>query len=357
MNASPAIELAAWKHASARFGSPAARSGSARRGRMVRCRRSRVPASTTWASDRVGCSVFLNNRYYDPTLGNFTTVVPLVGKTGTPYLYANGNPSTLSDPSGLCGVGVSASNEDAAALTRCVQAASGVPTGVQIPTIQFVGANGTHGGESSIYDSVSDLVTGRDIGDLGATVNWAASEFGGDAALIMSVGLIEQGYSGLCRRCMAAAEQNGAGLVSTHGITNISWEVFESAFSSNEDHLRRVLSGIGDRDAYDLWRNLGDEDLDSLAIAVTAIHLKERTDYFAGLDIDRSLGVSAAEFGALSWNFNKDTVTDIATGRRKFGPNTTDYVQTLRGYYGHDAFSYVCPLVADCVQPSSMKLA
>ena len=47
---------------------------------------------------------YLNNRYYDPTVGVFTSVDPLVGRTGTPYLYANGNPSTFSDPSGLCWV-------------------------------------------------------------------------------------------------------------------------------------------------------------------------------------------------------------------------------------------------------------
>ena len=46
--------------------------------------------------------MFLNNRYHDPQLGHFITVDPLVGTTGTPYLYANGNPSTLSDPNGLC---------------------------------------------------------------------------------------------------------------------------------------------------------------------------------------------------------------------------------------------------------------
>ncbi|MTB17862.1 MAG: hypothetical protein F2919_07745, partial [Actinobacteria bacterium] len=45
---------------------------------------------------------YLNNRYYDPTLGVFTSVDPLVGKTSTPYLYANGNPATLTDPNGLC---------------------------------------------------------------------------------------------------------------------------------------------------------------------------------------------------------------------------------------------------------------
>ena len=52
----------------------------------------------TWAPVRVWCSVFLNNRYYDPTLGVFLSVDPLVSKTGTPYLYAAGNPATLADP-------------------------------------------------------------------------------------------------------------------------------------------------------------------------------------------------------------------------------------------------------------------
>jgi len=44
---------------------------------------------------------YLNNRYQDPTTGVFISVDPLVGKTGTPYLYAAGNPTTLSDPNGL----------------------------------------------------------------------------------------------------------------------------------------------------------------------------------------------------------------------------------------------------------------
>ena len=45
---------------------------------------------------------YLNNRYMDPVLGVFVSVDPLVGKTGTPYLYAAENPTTLSDPEGLC---------------------------------------------------------------------------------------------------------------------------------------------------------------------------------------------------------------------------------------------------------------
>ena len=46
--------------------------------------------------------VYLNNRYMDPQLGHFISVDPLVGKTGMPYLYGDGNPATFSDPSGLC---------------------------------------------------------------------------------------------------------------------------------------------------------------------------------------------------------------------------------------------------------------
>ena len=91
-----------------------------RPGRMARRCRSRVPASMTSGPVRVGCSVFLNNRYMDPQTGIFLSVDPLVAKTGEPYLYAAGNPTTLSDPSGLeagCGAtarGNSCSQEHAA---------------------------------------------------------------------------------------------------------------------------------------------------------------------------------------------------------------------------------------------------
>ena len=45
---------------------------------------------------------YLNNRYQDPTTGTFISVDPLVGQTGQAYLYGGGNPTTLSDPDGLC---------------------------------------------------------------------------------------------------------------------------------------------------------------------------------------------------------------------------------------------------------------
>jgi RHS repeat-associated protein len=45
---------------------------------------------------------YLNNRYHDPTLGRFISVDPIVGLTHDAYGYGNGNPTTYSDPSGLC---------------------------------------------------------------------------------------------------------------------------------------------------------------------------------------------------------------------------------------------------------------
>lgn len=47
--------------------------------------------------------VYLNNRYHDPQLGVFISVDPLVSSTGEPYIYASGNPTTHSDPTGRCG--------------------------------------------------------------------------------------------------------------------------------------------------------------------------------------------------------------------------------------------------------------
>ena len=43
----------------------------------------------------------LDHRDYDPTTGTFITIDPLVATTGEPYQYAQGNPTTLSDPTGL----------------------------------------------------------------------------------------------------------------------------------------------------------------------------------------------------------------------------------------------------------------
>jgi RHS repeat-associated protein len=45
---------------------------------------------------------YLRARWYDPTTAQFTSVDPLVAKTGQAYEYAGDNPVDNSDPTGLC---------------------------------------------------------------------------------------------------------------------------------------------------------------------------------------------------------------------------------------------------------------
>ncbi len=45
--------------------------------------------------------IYLVNRYYDPSTGQFLSVDPLVGITDQPYQYAGGDPINGSDPLGL----------------------------------------------------------------------------------------------------------------------------------------------------------------------------------------------------------------------------------------------------------------
>jgi RHS repeat-associated protein len=46
--------------------------------------------------------LYLVNRYYDPASGQFLSVDPAVSETGQPYQYANDDPTTVTDPSGMC---------------------------------------------------------------------------------------------------------------------------------------------------------------------------------------------------------------------------------------------------------------
>ena len=87
--------------------------------------------------------VYLNNRYHDPTLGHFISVDPLVGQTGMPYLYANGSPATLSDPSGLFGI-LECGPDGAMCSWDAIGAASGIANleeiaGIEAPEAKFEG--------------------------------------------------------------------------------------------------------------------------------------------------------------------------------------------------------------------------
>jgi RHS repeat-associated protein len=46
------------------------------------------------------CLIYLINRYYDPTTGQFTSLDPAVDSTLQPYAYAAGDPIINTDPTG-----------------------------------------------------------------------------------------------------------------------------------------------------------------------------------------------------------------------------------------------------------------
>jgi RHS repeat-associated protein len=48
--------------------------------------------------------LYLINRYYDPATGQFISVDPYLDQTNAPYTYADGNPVTNTDPTGLTGL-------------------------------------------------------------------------------------------------------------------------------------------------------------------------------------------------------------------------------------------------------------
>lgn len=50
--------------------------------------------------------IYLINRYYDPSTGQFLSVDPAVSQTGEPYAYAGGDPVDSTDPDGLWQVGI-----------------------------------------------------------------------------------------------------------------------------------------------------------------------------------------------------------------------------------------------------------
>ncbi len=63
----------------------------------------RDPSAGAYTDPETGL-LYLINRYYDPTTGQFLAVDPAAPITGAPYTYANDNPVNETDPNGLLGL-------------------------------------------------------------------------------------------------------------------------------------------------------------------------------------------------------------------------------------------------------------
>jgi RHS repeat-associated protein len=135
--------------------------------------------------------VYLRARYYDPATGGFLTADPALQKTGIPYSYANDDPVTGSDPTGLCaflckvaigiGIGIVAAGVVACAIAEpCGAIAAGAVAGLAGEGAGGLAVAVAAGGGTAV--SAGEIVAGgAALGGLGGTI-WAASSSGTDSA-------------------------------------------------------------------------------------------------------------------------------------------------------------------------------
>ncbi len=116
--------------------------------------------------------IYLINRYYDPSTGQFLSVDPLVAITGEPYAYVGGDPVNLTDPLGLCNSNIFSGSFWTQG--NCLSGAVGGPDG--------------GGGESvgGVVKSVAGLAAG--VGALITVGVTTAVTFGADMPVVVSIG-------------------------------------------------------------------------------------------------------------------------------------------------------------------------
>jgi RHS repeat-associated protein len=155
--------------------------------------------------------IYLRNRYYDPSTGQFLSVDPIVDLTGAPFSYADDDPINWDDPSGLHAwlkdlehaghiakyVGIAAGVVTIAAgacvLTLCTADAAAAAVGVAgVATWVGIGADVVSTTSGCITASAtqcyeSAVATGIDIGTFGAGAGQFVDIFAGSATLAIGI--------------------------------------------------------------------------------------------------------------------------------------------------------------------------
>jgi hypothetical protein len=102
----------------------------------------------------------LVHRYYDPVTGQFLSVDPLVGVTGTPYVFTEGDPVNESDLSGLSGNATDAACNGGEAPppgeTQAQACAAAEQNAKQVTKFEL----SNHGSEKPVVDLFPHVVVG-----------------------------------------------------------------------------------------------------------------------------------------------------------------------------------------------------
>jgi RHS repeat-associated protein len=191
---------------------------------------------------------YLQARYYNPTLGQFLTVDPLVNTTGQPYAYALGSPLMGGDPTGLgCGI------TSFSSLGDCLKDfGTGVETevdGIALGAEDFANWAKTHFGTLAqlgagvvcIAAAAACVVAVLAATTLKIDQDELDHSGGGQIAIDGIVGIFGAGFSGIAAEAVAGLEDG-----SVVGLN----QLIESAVANGEDpstyvHLRTFFNALG----------------------------------------------------------------------------------------------------------------
>lgn len=174
--------------------------------------------------------VHMTGRVYDPRLGLFLSVDPLGGQTETggdlnPYLYAQGNPLAVTDPSGLWGlsdlgnaIGNAISNIGQAIGNALTSAASAVSSALQ-NAAQWVGQNWREIASVAVVAVVTFATAGTGTGPVVAAMLAGAADDATETAL----------YGGSVQDVIGGAIEGAVfgGFTAGLGGAGLSWEASE----------------------------------------------------------------------------------------------------------------------------------
>ncbi|MHB8262526.1 MAG: RHS repeat-associated core domain-containing protein, partial [Acidimicrobiales bacterium] len=170
--------------------------------------------------------IYLINRYYDPSTGQFISVDPLVSLTGQPYQYVGGDPVNQVDPLGLFCWGLcsfsNAWNDTGGKVVHYVAQHQAAVAEIVIGTAVVAGVVAATVATGGIADAVMIGVAG------------AGEEVGSAVAGGAAVGLF--GLTFTLDAAFALAPIAGVGLIGAGLAIYGGYQLYEQMFGGSHTH-------------------------------------------------------------------------------------------------------------------------